>query len=503
MDDASGGSLANYLDVAWRNIGHASIDMDLPDIINHADIEFQWPSFKMSILQDFAAGRLKPLSVEIVDLPKDQISVRPLARLDIARRILYEALVIAIADEIESTTSNSVYSSKWWKKGQRMLGPTSWWVRMQRAARQFHIDHSNYFLASADVSSFFEHIDIDILADDIRRLNSAKWATDALINFLKAFNGFSNAWGIPQGPDMSGSLANLYLAPLDAEFRRGKFRYFRYSDDVLIFGKDWADLRKILVKANRTLRHRHLNLAASKTKILSSDKVLQHLEDKEKDAINYGIDAGFDSIDESLHDLFDRASQSRSSRDVKYCLTKLSQLEDDYAVKWLSENFVNFPHIARQVLVYLEKVLGEDDEIGCMVMSWLTDVKLEIYPYAQSQVFSFLIRNEISGDSATDVAWDVLLNRNSESFLREMSARYLGLHSKPEESGRLKEEYQVEPNSRIRRALLVACYESGQATEQWLGSVADSDSSLSVTANYLRSMPNDIPYPQVEGSEWQ
>lgn len=283
MKDEQSRSLLNYLDVAWSNIGSASIDIGLPDVIAYADVECQWDSFKHRFVASFETGNYCPSSVEIVDLPKDRLTVRPLARLEIAHRLIYEALVVAAAPNIKKAISPAVYSNRWWTKKQRFLSPTKSWIRMQRAARRLHMRHTTRLLARTDVSAFYEHVDTDILVDDLKQLGVADWILSALDAFLRAFNGLSSAWGIPQGSDMSGMLANLYLATLDAEIRRSDCQHFRYSDDIYIFGSDWTALRQVLIRANRTLRHRHLNLAASKTDIFESCDVLSRLEDREKD----------------------------------------------------------------------------------------------------------------------------------------------------------------------------------------------------------------------------
>ena len=114
-------------------------------------------------------------------------------------------------------------------------------------------------------------------------------------------------------------LANLYLSTFDAEVRRGGFRHFRYSDDTYIFGRDWDQPRGVLVRANRTLRHRHLNLNASKTKIYPKESVQALFEDKEKDAISSGIRTFTDWAPDRLRNLFDAASEHSppNSRDLQ------------------------------------------------------------------------------------------------------------------------------------------------------------------------------------------
>lgn len=114
-----------------------------------------------------------------------------------------------------------------------------------------------------------------------------------------------------------------------------------------------------------------------------------------------------------------------------------------------------------------------------------------------------MIRNAVRGQRSADAAWSILLNKNAETFVREMAARYLGLFGPVGESGRLKQEYQGEESHRVRRALLVACYESNQCTEKWLQVIATSDSALLTTAEYLQSKPTHIPRPAIERPPWR
>jgi hypothetical protein len=61
MKDEQSRSLLNYLDVAWSNIGSASIDIELPDVIAYADVESQSVIQKSTIewrVADMSDGRL-------------------------------------------------------------------------------------------------------------------------------------------------------------------------------------------------------------------------------------------------------------------------------------------------------------------------------------------------------------------------------------------------------------------------------------------------------------
>ena len=181
----------------------------------------------------------------------------------------------------------------------------------------------------------------------------------------------------------------------------------------------------------------------------------------------------------------------------------MANLLDDYAVKWVLANFAEVPHIAREALVYLDHFTDLDLGVKETVPELLLNNGLRYYPSAQQHVLVFMIRNGVRTGRVSDEVWRMLLDRNGETFVREMSARYLGLLGPPGEAGQLKQEYQLEPNYRIRRALLIACYESNQCSRSWLATVAATDDPLRLTAEYLQSRPQQIPYPATERPPWR
>ncbi|MET8339776.1 RNA-directed DNA polymerase [Streptosporangium canum] len=503
MDPVSERAISEALDVARKHLGRSSGDLELPDLIAHEDISFNWASYKGKLARSIMDGDCSPSQVEVVDLPKDRLTVRPLARLDVEHRLVYDAAVFAAANAIQSATPRSVYSYRWWTQRQRLLGPSSMWLKMQRAGKFIHEKNPQLLAIRTDISAYYEHIDIELLLDDLAALDIPKWSLQTLRSFLHSFNGLSHAWGIPQGSDASGLLANLYLVPLDALLARLGYRHLRYSDDVYIFGESWISLREVLLNANRLLRYRHLNIAGSKTKIISGTDIKDHFEDREKDAINYGVDTGAEWAPGELRKFFDRISFGRtdqddpiSPRDLRFSLTQLRRLGDPYAVEWLLENLGEIPHVAREALIYLSGFHSRS--LSKAVVDLLVDSKTTIYPYAEQHLLIYMIRNGVRNKRAISAAWDLLLNKNKDSFVREFAARYLGLNAPAGEASALRQEFQGETNKRVRRAMLLACYEARQCPDPWLTVISKSDPAIRMTADYLRNHPAEIPFPMVE-----
>src|SRR5262249_7455211 len=151
------------------------------------------------LISEIVFGQYKPSHVEVVDLPKDRLMVRPLSRLRLGARLSYEAAVLGSGLAIDSVIPREVYSYRWWKRKQRILGPVGSWLRMQRAARKHHKVNPGLLLARTDVTAFYESIDVEILLSDLHAVPMDDWAIEVLGGSLRAFNALGSVWGIPQG----------------------------------------------------------------------------------------------------------------------------------------------------------------------------------------------------------------------------------------------------------------------------------------------------------------
>lgn len=336
--------------------------------------------------------------------------------------------------------------------------------------------------------------------DDFRAVGAPSWSSTVLSEYLTSFNGKTGVWGIPQGSDASGLLANLYLFTLDEEIKRRGFRHYRYSDDTYIFGEDWIALREMLLEATKMLRYRHLTLAGAKTRIYRSVEIPEVFENDQKDAISYGLRSLDVERIEDLHELFDATTSAErlKDRDLKYCLSQLGLIYDDYAAAWVIANIDNAPHVTREALIYLGKFPWLGEYVGKSVLDLLVNSKLSMYPYAEHHLLIYMINHDVRSRDGLTAAWNLLLDKNKAGFVREFAARYIGLASPPGGALRLKQQFHLEADDRVRRALLVACYESGQCADNWLAELLDSSPILRRTVAYLMSKPAIIPRPVVE-----
>ncbi|MEV1109395.1 RNA-directed DNA polymerase [Micromonospora sp. NPDC049751] len=485
-----------HLDLAWSHVGASSGDLDLPDPIAFADMKHAWPAQREALAERILGGDTRPADLEVIEIPKDDLLVRPLARVSLESRLMYEAAILSIIERIDAETSGAVFSHRWLAWDKRLYGPVGRWMKMFEEAANFHRSNPHLMMARTDVSAFYENVDLSILLREVAALDPPRWALDTIEIFLRAFNEMNNVWGLPQGFDVTGALANYYLLPVDKLLQREGVTHFRYSDDILLFGEDWLTLRATLLEISRVLRARRLVIAGSKTSIVANSGVLDELSDARKNAINYGIATGdFTGSKKELHGLFDAAVAGTriDKRDFTYSLTKLASLRDDYAVPWILENIGSAPHIIREALSYLARFHNQLT-IGSRVADLLLNSKLVHYPFAQQHLLLYFIRHQVTEESALKSAWQLLIDKNVSGFVREFAARYLGRSEGPYGLW-LKSQFKEERDVKVRRALLVACYESGNYEQESLALISRSLPELRLTAEYLRSNPATIPVP--------
>src|SRR5690606_2776901 len=217
-----------------------------------------------------------PNHIELVEHPKDYISTRPLARLSVQDRLIYEALAFEVAESIDPLLSDSVFNHR---SKHRSVHSVTDWKRMRKKAREFLSTDKDLLMAKTDIASFYEHVEIDVLSMDLAAVGLGEDVVTQLWSFLNGFERQCHTWGLPQGSAASGILANAYLLPVDNLIQQFDIRFIRYSDDMYLFDSNEEKLRSTLQRINRAFRARHLNMSAPKTRILARKDAEEHLDD--------------------------------------------------------------------------------------------------------------------------------------------------------------------------------------------------------------------------------
>ncbi|QOV35252.1 RNA-directed DNA polymerase [Streptomyces ferrugineus] len=481
-------TLSTAKDLLVRNQGYSEI----PDVAAYADIEHQWDrGYRKTLEGAIRDGDCTPTHTEIVDYPKNSITFRPLARFSARDRLIYDALIFSAAAGIDKQIRKHVYSYRW---DHNTGKPRFWyqpWRRMQTNARRTLESDSWLRMATLDVSSFYEHIDVDILGDDLACLSKSSDKSRNLNRFLVSFQRINHAWGLPQGSDASGILANLYLAPVDEYLTKNGFKYLRYSDDIMIFRRDWTELRDVLSEINRILRARRLSMSTQKTGILDPEDAFQRIHDVRKASLSAACDIGIPGAHIEVRQYFDEVIKEDSSdtRSLRFVINRLAKLQDDYAVSWCLDNLPFLAHVAKEVFSYLAIFANRVEEVQRKLVNFMRSGASKSYPYLEQRILRYFLAMNLLDHQMKESAWLILEDRNREDFPREFASRYLGRAASVSEAQLLRHKFEEEPSITMRRALLMALYESRNLSARYLNDVEEYLPQLKWVCKFLRDEP--------------
>ena len=124
------------------------------------------------------------------------------------------------------------------------------------------------FVVFADISAFYENIDLNRLASDLRALNLGAELIDLPSKCLRRWSQPRDK-GVPQGLSASDLLAKVYQDPIDRGLRNAGFKHLRYVDDIR---RSSLEAKRGLLTLNELLRVRGLNVQTAKTEILRTDE---------------------------------------------------------------------------------------------------------------------------------------------------------------------------------------------------------------------------------------
>jgi hypothetical protein len=217
-------------------------------------------------------------------VPKGNGLIRPGGHLSYADRLIYAACVGACFPAIHKALK--------WSQGvidfsyQLALDPANpEWIRDRFVGwKSFdeksvaRIGAGAAFVVVADISAFYENIDIGLLVSDVRATGAPKPAVDQLSVCLNKWAQVSGR-GIPQGQTPSDILAKLYLNTVDQNLKNMGYEHLRYVDDFRVFCGSEVEAKQLLVDLSRLLRRRGLNLQSAKSEILPANEAQTKIEE--------------------------------------------------------------------------------------------------------------------------------------------------------------------------------------------------------------------------------
>lgn len=499
-----GAGLGLDLDTAMASVMRETWRDEVPDVIRNKDFPVVWRAVRLGLESQLRDGTYHPKAASIVEVPKGALVSRPIAVLNLVDRVVYQAILELIGPLIDAELTEEVKSARLYKKKSGKFAQpkqTEAWAKFQKSGREMCELYEHVCMLTTDITSYFEFIEIPILVAELREVpGMPSDVMDVLAGLLAGISKMGPLNGIPQGPEVSSLLGNLYLRPLDATLRKLDVKFLRFQDDIKVFAGEPHVLRRAVHHLTPVVRGRHLNLSTAKTKLLTGDDVRSHFEDAHKDAISYGLQIGSDEAPQELRDLFNAAVQGADirERDVRFSVNRLAKLADDHAVGWILDNLSEVPYLGSILVRYLGQHFDIRPEIEERVRSYLTNPAENIDPYVELHLIRMLAGASAIEPDTYLLLWETLVDPAKDHLVRQFAARAFGRHlpnGHNEDLALLRGLMSKEGRSpELQRALIVAIYEAGGSSKQYVSELATAFPALASTCEYLRGNPN-LPPP--------
>lgn len=317
-------SVAKNLDLAlaWRRV---KLDRPARCFITHPYL-FSWIESDLrgwldGIRQKLAAT-YSPHDCLICRVPKGNWMVRPGSVLDVEDELVYNAIL--------GNFHREIWKAIGWSQGdpdvayhfQKSPTKPEWiesgflvWEQW-RTKSLAKLKKGIQFVVFADISAFYENIDLSRLSSDLRALGLDNDLIELLSRCLKRWSHPRDK-GIPQGLSASDLLAKIYLNPIDRRLRNAGFKHLRYVDDIRIFCRNSLEAKRALLTLSELLRIRGLNVQTAKTEILRTDEARRKID---------GVASVIEAIQTEL------SEELRSALSIEHSYASLAEIESAVAI---------------------------------------------------------------------------------------------------------------------------------------------------------------------------
>jgi excisionase family DNA binding protein len=419
-------------------------------------------------VQQIAAARLAsagPFDPVIeVEVPKTPFFTRTGHLLSLEDRLAYQSAVESFAGRVEKLLPPSVYSARLSpSKGEFLLDGRLQWMRWMNHVIE-EAGSTRPWMIKTDLAAYFDTIPLRLLSADIRALNPEPAIVGAMDRMLGEWSGHRGV-GLPQGPNASRILANLYLAAVDHVMSDGPWDYTRYLDDIRILGASRGEAIAGLKSLERECKRKGLVISAKKTELLFGDKAIADCADESLSTAAYWWEERvMEEAQPRLRQIWTAAVPSDGQvnlRHAKFALWRLLQLRDTLPIRTLLGRLEDFAPIGDMVTIYLRPWLGRP-RVMDGIAKFLEDPNRSTSPF----FVTWLLAGAIDQARGISGAWvtyarRVLRDRNSTVYLRVVAANLLARHGTATDVQSIKGQLAAEYEPTVLRGFLVALARAG------------------------------------------
>jgi hypothetical protein len=440
--------------------------------------------------QQLRAGRYQPDLPITMSVPKERFFTRPGSILRPPDRLLYQALIDGILEQLEEghdrSRSFSHVPSK--EEGQMFEPNHESWERFQ--IRIAEICSESEFILKADISNYFERLPQHNLVNLMSAAGCAPEVVRLIEEMLLAFRE-RNSSGIIQGLYPSDALGNFYLSALDAHCELAEILSARYVDDIYMGFHSEVEARKGLAILIETLRKDGLHLNEYKSKIIPADEVIREetaidrlfdeirdevagdenydraspygfdveweYEDDEEEGEGVGVDVESQedsiknaAVERLMENTYDYASQEDQIE--KFCLPILRSAESDSAVDYVLMRLTERPHQTRLYFSYISTFVRTNKDVVDALERLVADSTMS--DYQRMFLLGALLKARSVTRATVNTALQWLQNRAVAKETRAMAAIFAAKHGAAQQKRAVKTSYEDEPSDYVRTAIL-------------------------------------------------
>ena len=236
-----------------------------PDGLSKEDLKKAGESFLERLGRDVLGGAYTPGETLTYRQQKKNGGYREILVQNFTDRLVQRAAADALQPAVETILSRSAYA---FRKGLNRIGA--------KAALQAALNAGYTQGFKADISAFFDSVNLNILSDVLHGLFPFDPLPSAIISWFRHLQSLG-VKGIPQGSPLSPVLSNLYLDRFDKAMAKADFRLIRYADDFVVLVKPSESLDICLEKVKTSLAGLGLALNPDKTDRISRDGRIEFL----------------------------------------------------------------------------------------------------------------------------------------------------------------------------------------------------------------------------------
>jgi len=448
---------------ALRHVRETDLsELLVPDVLRYEDL--LTPAAQAEILA-LAESRFDGTPFEPateVEVDKTPFSTRSVLLPTLEDRVAYQAAVAAIGPKIESEMPPEVFSARLSTSERFFLkhGPRQW-VAWRRAVLADLTDGREW-LISTDLTSYFDLIPHRTLNAEIQSLNPSTEAADTLSELLRTWAVVPGI-GIPQGPNASRLLANLYLLPVDREMLRAGYRYFRYLDDVRIVCATKGEAIRAIRLFERECRGLGLIVSGSKTQLLYGDEARSDLApNSDFDQAQYFLDVNAGSFARKVLKRILRKSLGATgladARGVRFSLWRLARIREGSVLTRVLNRLEDLAPVASVVAAYLMPFIQRRSVVSALA-TFLGDAERSQSSYLATWLFAAMLQHPGRLPAPwAEQAMTRVRDRNQPAYLRAIAAMVAVRGGRAADTAWIKADVQRERDPHVLRGYAVGLH---------------------------------------------